>query len=190
MEKNRDPEIFLGCYNLAQSLGTRGSVSTYMLYLFLSMSLSLDAINQSQKSMFCYGQPKEKKNHTRSSWFLNWAGNSVPCYSLVGVTTPANLTLWWEPKQNILYLEDKTQDASQDLNPFLNTLTAASFATSGVTVSSQLLKDCPCSIMPCPSCKADGNPVPLWQTCFFVFVLLCVWVFFLFFFGKPVLLLS
>ena len=129
---------------------------------------------------------KEKKKNTHSSWFLNRAGNSVPCYSLVGVTTPANLTLWWEPKQNILYLEDKTQNASQDLNPFLNTLTAASFATSGVMVSSQLLKDCPCSIMPCPSCKADGNSVPLWQTCFFfvVFVLLCFFFFSFFFFWQ------
>ena len=124
----------------------------------------------------------KKKKHTHSSWFLNWAGNSVPCYSLVGVTTPANLTLWWEPKQNILYLEDKTQDASQDLNPFLNTLTAASFATSGVMVSSQLLKDCPCSIMPCPSCKADGNSVPLWQTCFFLLFLFCCVSFSFFFF--------
>ena len=52
------------------------------------------------------------------------------------------------------------------LNSFLNALTAAGFAASGVTVSSQLLKDCPCSIMPCPSCKAYGNPVPLWQTHF------------------------
>ena len=40
------------------------------------------------------------------------------------------------------------------------------FATSGMTVSSQLLKDCPCSIMPCSSCKADGNLVLLWQTHF------------------------
>ena len=113
--------------------------------------------------MFCSGRPK---NHTRSSWFLNRAGNSDHCYSLVGVPTPENLTLWWEPKRNTLFLEYKTQDASQHLNPFLNALTAAGFAASGVTVSSQLLKDCPCSIMPCSSCKADGNPVPLWQTCF------------------------
>ena len=113
--------------------------------------------------MFCPGQPK---NHTCSSWFLNWAGNSDPCYSLVGVPTPENLTLWWEPKQNTLYLEDRTQDASQHLNPFLNALTAAGFAASGVTVSSQLLKDCPCSIMPCSSCNVDGNHVPLWQSRF------------------------
>ena len=52
------------------------------------------------------------------------------------------------------------------LNPFLNALIAAGFAASGVMVSSQLLKDCPCSIMPCSSCKTDGNPVPLWQTHF------------------------
>ena len=52
------------------------------------------------------------------------------------------------------------------MNPFLNALTAAGFAASGVTVSSQLLKNCPCSIMPCSSCKADGNLVPLWQTHF------------------------
>ena len=113
--------------------------------------------------MFCSGRPK---NHIRSSWFLNRAGNSDHCYSLVGVPTPENLTLWWEPKRNTLYLEDRTQDASQHLNPFLNALTAAGFAASGVTVSSQLLKDCPCSIMPRSSCKADGNPVPLWQTYF------------------------
>ncbi|ELR46629.1 ERV-FRD provirus ancestral Env polyprotein, partial [Bos mutus] len=112
---------------------------------------------------FCSGRPK---NHIRSSWFLNRAGNSDHCYSLVGVPTPENLTLWWEPKRNTLFLEYKTQDASQHLNPFLNALTAAGFAASGVTVSSQLLKDCPCSIMPRSSCKADGNPVPLWQTCF------------------------
>ena len=113
--------------------------------------------------MFCSGRPK---NHTQSSWFLNRAGNPDPCYSLVGVPTPENLTLWWEPKQNTLYLEDRTQDASQHLNPFLNALTAAGFAASGVTVSSQILRDCPCSIMPCSSCKADGNPAPLWQTRF------------------------
>ena len=35
-----------------------------------------------------------------------------------------------------------------------------------MTVSSQLLRDCPCSIITCSSCKADGNPVPLWQTRF------------------------
>ena len=52
------------------------------------------------------------------------------------------------------------------MNPFLNALTAAGFAASGVMVSSQLLKDCPCSVMPCSSCKTDGNPVPLWQTHF------------------------
>ena len=127
------------------------------------MRLSSDAIKHSRKSMFCSGRPK---NHTCSSWFLNQAGNSDPCYSLVGVPTPENLTLWWEPKRNTLYLEDRTQDASQHLNPFLNALTAAGFAASGVTVSSQLLRDCPCSIMPCSSCKADGNPVPLWQTRF------------------------
>ena len=113
--------------------------------------------------MFCSGRPK---NHTQSSWFLNRAGNPDPCYSLVGVPTPDNLTLWWEPKRNTLYLEDRTQDASQHLNPFLNALTAAGFAASGVTVSSQLLRDCPCSIITCSSCKADGNPVPLWQTRF------------------------
>ena len=108
--------------------------------------------------MFCSGRPK---NHTQSSWFLNRAGNPDPCYSLVGVPTPENLTLWWEPKQNTLYLEDRTQDASQHLNPFLNALTAAGFAASGVIVSSQLLRDYPCSIMPCSSCKADRNPVLL-----------------------------
>ena len=163
MEKNQDLEIFLGYYNLGQSLRARGSGRMDTLYLSLSMRLSLDAINQSQISMFCSGWPK---NDTHSSWFLNRAGNTDPSYSLVGVPTPENLTLWWQPKQNILYLENKTQDASQQLNPFLNALTAASFAASGVTVSSQLLKDCPCSIMPCSSCKADGNPIPLWQTHF------------------------
>ena len=40
------------------------------------------------------------------------------------------------------------------------------FAASGVTVFSQLLKDCPCSIMPCSSCNMDGNHVPLWQSRF------------------------
>ena len=93
--ENWDLEISLEYYDLAQSLGTRGSGRTDMLYLSLSMRLSSDAINQSQKSMSCSGQPK---NHTHSSWFLNWAGNSDPCYSLVGVPTPENLTLWWEPK--------------------------------------------------------------------------------------------
>ena len=161
--KNRDLEISLGYYDLAQSLGTRGSGRTDTLYLSPNMRLSSNAINQSRKSMFYSGRPK---NHTWSSWFLNWAGNPDPGYSLVGVPTPENLTLWWEPKGNALYLEDKTQDASQQLNPFLNALTAASFAASGVTVSPQLLKDCPCSIITCSSCKADGNPVPLWQTHF------------------------
>ena len=139
-------------------MGTRDSGRTDILYLSPNIRLSSDAINQSQKSMSCSGQPK---NHTHSSWFLNWAGNSDPCYSLVGVPTPENLTLWWEPKQNTLYLEDRTQDASQHLNPFLNALTAAGFAASGVIVSSQLLRDYPCSIMPCSSCKADRNPVLL-----------------------------
>ena len=143
--ENWDPEISLEYYDLAQSLGTRGSGRTDMLYLSLSMRLSSEAINQFQKSMLCPGRPK---NHTRAFWFLNRAGSSDPCYSLVGVPTPENLTLWWEPKQNTLYLEDKTQDASQHLIPSLNALTGASFAASGVTDSSQLLKDCPCSIMP------------------------------------------
>ena len=40
------------------------------------------------------------------------------------------------------------------------------FAASGVMVSSQLLKDYPCSIMPCSSCYVDGKHVPLWQNCF------------------------
>ena len=161
--ENRDLEISLGYFDSAQSLGTKSSGRTDKLYLSLSMRLSLDAINQSWKSMFSSGQPK---SHTHSSWFLNWAGNSDPCYSLVGFPNPEYLTLWWEPKRNTLYLEDKTQDASQHLSPFLNALTAASFAASGVMVCSQLLKDCPCSVMPCSSCKADGNPVPLWQTHF------------------------
>ena len=52
---------------------------------------------------------------------------------------------------------------SQHLNPILNPLAAATFAASGVTFSSQLPKDCPYSIMPHTSCKADGNPAPLWQ---------------------------
>ena len=95
--------------------------------------------------MFCSGRPK---NHTHSILVSNSAGNSDPCYSLVGVPTPENLTLWWEPTRNTLHLEDKTQDASQHLTPFLNALTAAGFAAGGVAVSSQLLKDCPCSIMP------------------------------------------
>ena len=106
--ENWDLEISLEYYDLAQSLGTRGSGRTDMLYLSLSMRLSSDAINQSQKLIFCSGWPK---HHTHSSWFLNWASNSNPCYSLVGVPTPENLTLWWEPKRNTLYLEDKTQDA-------------------------------------------------------------------------------
>ena len=49
------------------------------------------------------------------------------------------------------------------MNPILNPLAAANLAASGVTFSSQLPKDCPYSIMPHTSCKADGNPVPLWQ---------------------------
>ena len=89
--KNQDLEISLGYYDLAQSLGTRGSGRTNTLYLSLNMRLSSDAINQSQKSMFCSGRPK---NHICSSWFLNRAGNSDHCYSLVGVPTPENLTLW------------------------------------------------------------------------------------------------
>ena len=151
--ENWDLEISLGYFDLAQSLGTRSSGRTDTLYLSLNIRLSSDAINQSWKSMFFSGQPK---SHTRSSWFLNRAGNSDPCYSFVGFPNPEYLTLWWEPKRNTLYLEDKTQDASQHLSPFLNALTAASFAISGVTVSSQLLKDCPCSVMPCSSCKTDG----------------------------------
>ena len=95
--KNRDLEISLGYYDLAQSLGTRGSGRTDTLYLSPNMRLSSDAINQSRKSMFCSGRPK---NHTHSSWSLNQAGNSDPCYSLVGVPTPENLTLWWEHKGN------------------------------------------------------------------------------------------
>ena len=156
--KKWDLEISVGYYDLAQSLGTRDSGRTDTLYLSQNMRLSSNTINQSRKSMFCSGRPK---NHTHSSWFLNRTGNSDPCYSLVGVPTPENLTLWWEPKQNTLYLEDRTQDASQHLNPFLNALTAAGFAASGVIVSSQLLRDYPCSIMPCSSCKADRNPVLL-----------------------------
>ena len=113
--------------------------------------------------MFCSRRPN---HHTRSSWFLNWMGNSDHSLFACRGSPHENLTLWWEPKWNTLYLEDKSQDASQYLNPFLNALTAAGFAASGVMVSSQLLKDCPCSIMPCSSCKADGNRVPLWQTCF------------------------
>ena len=119
--ENQDLEISLGYYDLAQSLGTKDSGRTDMLYLFPSMRLSSDAISQSQKRMFCPGLPKK---HTCSSWFLNRAGNSNPCYSLVGVPTPENLMLWWDPKRNTLYLEDKTQDSSQHLNPFLNALTA------------------------------------------------------------------
>ena len=80
--KNRDLEISLGHYDLAQSLGTRGSGRTNTLYLSLNMRLSSDAINQSRKSIFCSGGPK---SHTHSSWFLNWAGNSDPRYSLLGV---------------------------------------------------------------------------------------------------------
>ena len=40
----------------------------------------------------------DQKKHSHSSWFLNQADNSDPCYSLVGVPTPENLTLWWEPQ--------------------------------------------------------------------------------------------
>ena len=113
------PRNFTRVLRFSQSLGTRGSGRTDTLYLSPNMRLSSDAINQSQKSMFCSGRPK---NHICSSWFLNRAGNSDHCYSLVGVPTPENLTLWWECKQNTLYLEYKTQDASQHLNPFLNAL--------------------------------------------------------------------
>lgn len=84
-----------------------------MLYLSWNMRLSLNTIiSQPQKS--CSGQPK---NHTHPSWFLNQTGNSNPCYSLVVVPTPGNLTLWWEPKGNTLYLRDKSQNPSQHLNP-------------------------------------------------------------------------
>ena len=89
--ENQDLELSLGYYDVAQSLGTKGSGRTDMLYLSLSMRLSSDVISQSRKPMFCPGQPK---NHTCSSWFQNRAGNSDPCYSLVGVPTPENLTLW------------------------------------------------------------------------------------------------
>ena len=85
--KNRDLEISLGYYDLAQSLGARGSGRTDTLYLSPNMRLSSDAINQSRKSMFCSRRPK---NHTRSSWFLNRMGNSDPCYPLVGVPTPTD----------------------------------------------------------------------------------------------------
>ena len=53
--KNRDLEISLGHYDLAQSLGTRDSGRTDMLYLTPSMRISSDAINQSQKPIFCSG---------------------------------------------------------------------------------------------------------------------------------------
>ena len=53
--ENWDLEISLEYYDLAQSLGTRGSGRTDMLYLSLSMRLSSDAINQSQKLIFCSG---------------------------------------------------------------------------------------------------------------------------------------
>ena len=43
--ENRDLEISLGYYDLAQSLGTRSSGRTDTLYLSLSMRLSSDAIN-------------------------------------------------------------------------------------------------------------------------------------------------
>ena len=59
--ENQDLETALGYYDLAQRLGTRGSGRTDLLQLFPDMTLSSDAINQSQKSMFCSGQPK---NHT------------------------------------------------------------------------------------------------------------------------------
>ena len=140
--KNRDLEISLGYYDLAQSLGTRSSGRTDMLYLSLSMRLSSNAVNQFGKSMFCSGWPK---NHTiilvskldKQLWPLLFRCRDP---------YPWKPNLWWETEQNALI--------------------AAGFAASGVTVSSQLLKDCPCSIMPCPSCKAYGNPVPLWQTRF------------------------
>ena len=45
--KNRDLEISLGYYDLAQSLETRGSGRTDTLYLSLNMRLSSDVINQS-----------------------------------------------------------------------------------------------------------------------------------------------
>ena len=93
--KKWDLEISVGYYDLAQSLVTRDSGRTDTLYLSQNMRLSSNTINQSRKSMFCSGRPK---NHTHSSWFLNRTGNSDPCYSLVGVPTPENLTLWWEPK--------------------------------------------------------------------------------------------
>ena len=77
--ENWDLGIALGYYDLAQSLETRSAGRSDILYLFLSTRLSSDVINQTQKSMFCSGRPK---NHTRSSWFLNQTGNSDPCYSL------------------------------------------------------------------------------------------------------------
>ena len=58
--ENRDLEISLGYYNLAQCLQTRGSGRTDTLYLSLNMRLSSDAVNQSRKSMFCLGRPKTK----------------------------------------------------------------------------------------------------------------------------------
>ena len=112
--ENQNLEISLGYYNLAQSLGTRSSGRTDTLYLSLSMRLSSDAINQSWKSMFFSGQPK---SHTCSAWFLNWAGNSDPCYSLVEFPNPEYLTLWWELKRNTLYLEDTNQSILKEISP-------------------------------------------------------------------------
>ena len=96
--ENWDLEISLGYYDLAQSLGTRSSGRTDTIYpqawgspwmLLTSLKNPCSVLN-------------DQKKHSHSSWFLNQADNSDPCYSLVGVPTPENLTLWWEPQWNPL----------------------------------------------------------------------------------------
>lgn len=100
------------------------------------MRLSSDTINP------CSYQD-DQKDHTQLSWFLNQTRATDFCYSLIGVPNPKNLVLWRKPKHNILYIEDRSQEASQHSNPFLNSLSAEDFGVSRVTISSQLLKDFP-----------------------------------------------
>ena len=139
--ENLDLEIALGYYDLAQSLGTRSSGRTDMLYLSLSMRLSSNAVNQFGKSMFCSGWPK-----THTIILVSKLDKQLwPLLFRCRDPYPWKPNLWWETEQNALI--------------------AAGFAASGVMISSQLL-DCPCSIIPCSTCKADGYPVPLWQTHF------------------------
>lgn len=113
-----------------------------MLYSSLSMRLSSNAVNQFGKSMFCSDDQKPHliilvSKLDKQLWPLLFRCRDPH---------PWKPNLWWETEQNALI--------------------AAGFAASGVMISSQLLADCPCSIIPCSTCKADGYPVPLWQTHF------------------------